>query len=271
MSIASLVLLAAFIVGLRWLESAMTYHPVGYTGGADWQPPVNAEEIWFTDASGEQRHGWFVRTSKTSARWTILHCHGNGGNLTYVRWFAEALARHGCDTLIWDYRGYGRSDGKLTDEWGLYADGDAAYEWLARERGVRPERLILYGQSLGSTVAIDVATRKPAAALVIEAGLSSASAMAEAALPWLPRWLHGLGKNRFASAHKLPSVKMPVLLAHGTRDEIIPVAQSQTNYAAAPEPKELVLLEGGTHNLFGEHHRQIIERMLVFADRHRRP
>ena len=273
-----ILFIIALFGGLRWIEHAMTYHPQGFVSGAAWQLPANGEEVWFANAQSERLpqgkrlpqerlHGWLVRATQQPARATVLHCHGNGGNLTHVRWFAEELARRGFDVLIWDYRGYGRSDGKLTDEWGLYADGDAAYAWLTKERGVKPENLIIYGQSLGSTVAIDLAARQPAAALVIESGLSSASAMATAALPWLPSWLHRIGKNRFESARKLASVKAPVFIAHGTADDVIPVAQSQTNYAVAREPKELLLIEGGDHNLFGRHHAEIIERMSAFVGR----
>lgn len=256
--------------GLRLLEHALTYHPLPFTDDAVWRLPPNAEDVWFTSADGTRLHGWFVRTTQTPAHATVLHCHGNGGNLSNVHWFAEVLAERGFDTLIWDYRGYGRSGGKITDEWGLYADGTAAYEWLTRERGVKPERLILYGQSLGSTVAIDLAARKPAAALVIESALSSASAMASSSLPWLPHWLHRIGKNRFESARKLATINLPVFIAHGTDDEVVPLAQSQANFAAAHEPKEYFVVEGGTHNLFGQHHAKLLERMTAFLEKHTR-
>ncbi len=260
----------AVCFGLRLLEHALTYHPVHFTDDAAWRLPPHAEDVWFTNSDGTRLHGWFVRTAQTPARATVLHCHGNGGNLSHVRWFAEALAERGFDTLIWDYRGYGRSGGQITDEWGLYADGTAAYAWLTRERGIQPERLIIYGQSLGSTVAIDLAAREPAAALVIESGLSSASSMASATLPWLPRWLHGIGKNRFESARKLSTIHLPVFIAHGTNDEVIPLAQSQINFAAALEPKELMVIEGGTHNLFGQHSPKLLERMTAFLEKQRR-
>ena len=267
-----LALLLAVFFGLRLLEHAMTYHPVPFSDSdTAWDYPLNhpsnAEDVWFTNAEGTRLHGWFFHSKRAPAHATVLHCHGNGGNLTNVRWFAEMLAERGFNTLIWDYRGYGRSGGKITDEWGLYADGTAAYEWLARERGVKPEHLILYGQSLGSTVAIDLATRKPAAALVIESGLSSASAMASSSLPWLPRWLHRIGKNRFESARKLATINLPVFIAHGTADEVVPLAQSQTNFAAAHEPKEYFVVEGGTHNLFGQHHAVLLERMTAFLEK----
>jgi uncharacterized protein len=254
-----------FVFGLRWLEHAMTYHPVGYVPGASWAPPANGAEVWFKAANGEQLHGWFVRAAQQPALATILHCHGNGGNLTNVGWVAEALAKRGYDVLIFDYRGYGRSAGKLTDERGLYADGDAAYDFLARERGVKPGRLVLYGQSLGTTVAIDLAARRPCAALVVESGLSSASELAARALPWLPGWLHWLGKNHFESARKLASVHCPVLVTHGTRDEVIPVELGRKLFAAANEPKRLELIEGGNHNLIGnggEHYLSLIADFL---------
>lgn len=246
-----LLLPFVFVLGLRWIEYAMTYHPMGYVPSAQWTPPANGADVWFKAVNGEQLHGWFVRATSQPALATVLHCHGNGGNLTNVGWVAEALSKRGYDTLVFDYRGYGRSAGKLTDEWGLYADGGAAYDFLVRERGVRPEELVLYGQSLGTTVAIDLAARRQSAALIVESGLSSASELAANALPWLPGWLHWLGKNRFESARKIASVHCPVLVTHGTRDEVIPVELGRKLFAAANEPKRLEIVEGGDHNLIG--------------------
>jgi alpha-beta hydrolase superfamily lysophospholipase len=211
------------LLGLRWFETAITYHPTRYAPGETWKLPAGAEEVWFAGAGGERLHGWFVRSRGRPATATVLYCHGNGGNLTNVAWVAERLAGRGLDVLVFDYRGYGRSEGEISDEWGLYADAEAAYDYLTRERGVRPERLALYGLSLGTAAAVDVAVRRECGALVLEAGLSSASAMAAVAVPWLPRWLHTLGRNRFESARKLERVRCPVLITHGTRDGTIPV------------------------------------------------
>lgn len=235
--------------GLRELEFILTYHPVRYSPGPRWSVPAGVEEVWFTVASGERLHGWFVRAPQPPAAATILYCHGNGGNLTHVSWLAQRLAQRGFDVLIFDYRGYGRSEGKITDEWGLYADVEAAYDYLTRARSVSPERLVLYGLSLGTTAAVDVAWRRRCAALIVESGLTSASDMASVVLPWLPRWLHGLGKNRFESARKLAQVSCPVLVAHGDADSIIPVEQGRALYAAAREPKRLLIVAGGGHFL----------------------
>ena len=252
------------LLGLRWLEHAMTYHPVGYAPSRQWNPPANGADVWFKTVAGEPLHGWFVRAPQPPALATILHCHGNGGNLTNVGWVAQEFSQRGFDVLVFDYRGYGRSAGQLTDESGLYADGTAAYDFLTRELGVKPERLVLYGQSLGTTVAIDLAAQHPAAALVVESGLSSASAMAENALPWLPRWLHWLGKNRFESARKLPRVHCPVLITHGTQDEVIPVGQGRQLFAAANQPKQLEIIEGGNHNLVGRGGASYLDKVASF-------
>lgn len=233
---------------LRWFEKAVTFHPERYNGGASWKLPAGGEDVWFRGASGERLHGWFVRTPGPAAA-TIIYFHGNGGNLSYVGWLAERLTARGFDVLLFDYRGYGRSEGAVTDEQGLYADADAAYEYLTRERGVRPEQLVLYGQSLGTTAAVDLASRRPCAALILESGLSSASDMASVVLPWLPKRLHRFGRNRFDSARKLSaSVRCPVLVIHGALDSIIPVEQAYTLYNAAHEPKRLIIIPDADHN-----------------------
>ncbi len=242
---------AVLFFGLRGFEQAVTYHPVPYAPGPQWTLPASTEEVWFTSADGVKLNGWLTRAPQQPAVGTVLYCHGNGGNLTDVSGLARDLAVYGLDVLIFDYRGYGRSGGSVTDEWGLDADGDAAWNFLTRERGVKPERLAIYGLSLGTTVAADVASRRPCGALVLESGLSSASEMAEVAAPWLPRWLHWLGRNRFESARKLAKVKCPVLIAHGTADEVIPVEQGERLYAAAREPKKLIIVPGAHHWLPG--------------------
>ncbi len=251
-------------LGLRRLEFMMTYHPLRYVPGPDWTLPANGEDVWVTVANGERAHGWFVRSSAQPAVATVMYCHGNGGNLTNVAWVAEHLSARGFDILIFDYRGYGRSDGRITDEWGLYADAEAIYDHLTRERGVLPERLVIFGQSLGSTAAIDVASRRQCAALVVESGLSSASDMGAVAFPWLPRFLHSLAKNRFESSRKIAEVKCPVLVTHGTNDPVIPVEQGRKLYESARDPKRLVIIEGGDHNLFGNGGREYLTTITEF-------
>jgi uncharacterized protein len=235
-----------FFFAVRWLEAQITHHPTRHAPGAEWTPPANAEDVWFTARDGVKLNGWLVR-ARIERVGTVLYCHGNGGNLTNVSWVAQALAAQGLDVLIFDYRGYGRSEGGVPDESELYADADAAYDFLTEERGVQPERLAVYGLSLGTTAAIDLASRRKCGALVVEAGLSSASEMASVAAPWLPAWLHWVGRNRFESARKMADVKCPVLVTHGTDDDVIPVAQGRMLHDAARGAKRLMIVEGGDH------------------------
>jgi len=243
------VLGLVFFFGLRRMETKFTYAPVGYAPGPEWNLPAGSEEVWFAGPNGQRLHGRWTRAHTQPAVATILYCHGNGGNVTYYQESADGMAARGFDVLLFDYRGYGRSEGEITDEWGLYADSDAAYDYLTRGRGVSAQRLVFYGQSLGTAVAIDLASRRRGAALVVEMGLSSASAMGETLLPWLPRVLHRLGKNRFESARKLANVSGPVLVTHGAQDSLIPVAQGRALYEAAREPKRLLIVPQANHDL----------------------
>lgn len=238
-------------VTLRRVEHFMTHHPDRYSPGANWMPPPNGEDVWINVADGQRIHGWFLKARQQPALATILHCHGNGGNITNAGWYGVKLTEDSFDVLLFDYRGYGRSDGEVTDEWALNADGEAAYNYLLNERGVKPERLALYGMSLGTTVAIDVASRKPVGVLVVESGLSSADEMGAHSLPFLPGFVRRLAKNRFESFRKITNVNCPVLVAHGTDDRTIPVAQGRKLFASAKEPKQQLIIEGGSHNLAG--------------------
>ena len=211
--------------------------------------PRGAEEVWFETSDGVKLYGWLFRAStQTPAAATVVYFHGNGGNLSYCDWVGAELAARGFDVLLFDYRGYGRSQGEPTDERGLYADADAAYDFVTKSRGVDARRVVLYGQSLGTAAATDVASRRECGALVLESGLSSASDMAGMVIPWLPGFVRNLTKNKLDSVGKLPRVGCPVFVAHGGRDEIIPVGQGRKLFEAAPEPKRLHIVEGAGHN-----------------------
>lgn len=237
-----------FVYGLRWLESAMTFHPVRLTADQRISPPNGAEDVWFTAKDGTRLHGWYFPSRGTA---TIIYFHGNGGNVTNVGWLGESLAKRGFNVLLFDYRGYGLSSGSTLDEEDLYLDGEAAWEFVVNEKKAGPESVVLYGQSLGTAIAAETAIRRKAGALILESGFSSASSLAETALPWLPRFLHVLGRNRFESARKLGALRIPVLVSHGEPDEVIPAEESRALFSAANEPKQLLLVPGVGHNVFG--------------------
>ena len=242
---------SAFVYGLRTLESMMTFRPARLSTAERNLTPEGAETVWFNSADGTRLNGYFFKSQSKPEVATILFFHGNGGNITDVSWLGQRFAKHGFNVLLFDYRGYGASDGVASSESGLYADGDAAVAFLVNEKKVRPEQIILYGHSLGTAVAADVASRARFGAVVLESGFSSASSLATTALPWLPRQLHFLGKNRFESARKLTKVKSPILIAHGDPDHTIPTSEAQLLFASANEPRKLLIVPGAGHVVFG--------------------
>ena len=245
--IALIVVPVGFFM-LRRFEASVIFHPERAALGGAWRVPAGAEEVWFRNAEGLKLHGWLFRPTTGPAAATVLYAHGNGGNLSYCEWVGEGLAARGFDVLLFDYRGYGRSEGESAGEAGLYADAEAAYDFVTKERGVPPRRVVLYGQSLGTAAAADVAARRECGALVLESGLSSAADMAAVVMPWLPGFVRRLTKNKLDTVSKLPRVRCPVLVVHGDRDEVIPVSQGRRLFESAPEPKRLIIMEGAGHN-----------------------
>src|ERR1044071_3211906 len=233
---------------LRRFEASVIFHPERAALGGVWRVPQGAADVWFRNAEGLRLYGWLFRSPTQPAHATVVYAHGNGGNLSYCDWVGESLAARGFDVLLFDYRGYGRSEGESAGEAGLYADAEAAYDFLTKERGVNALQIVLYGQSLGTAAVADVAARRECGALVLESGLSSAADMAAVVMPWLPRFVRGLTKNKLDTVSKLPRVRCPVLVVHGDRDEIIPASQGERLFAAAPEPKRLIIVKGAGHN-----------------------
>ncbi|HET7291119.1 MAG TPA: alpha/beta hydrolase [Vicinamibacteria bacterium] len=181
------------------------------------------------------------------ARFTFLVCNGNAGNMAYRLDRARLIqSRIGASVLLFDYRGYGRSEGR-PDEAGTYKDARAAYAFLVERKGLLPEAVILFGESLGAAVATQLALERPAAALILESPFTSIPDMARAAYPFLPP-VGPLIRTRYETLAKVPLLRLPVLVLHGDRDEIVPFAQGRRVFEAAPEPKSFFAIPDAGHN-----------------------
>jgi hypothetical protein len=226
------------------LDQLFVYHPHPWVE-KDWarQSGLPLEDAWFQSDDGTKLFGWYVPAAASSP--VLLWCHGNAGNVIHRLENLAELHRIGLSVFIFDYRGYGRSEGKPSEE-GLYRDALAAYDYLTRTRGVRPERLVLFGRSLGASVVGDLAGKKPAAGLILESPFPSIAAMAREHYAGLP--MHWLLSGRFPLEERLKQVAMPVLVIHGDRDEIVPIELGRQVFAAAREPKAFYVIEGADHN-----------------------
>ena len=174
-----------------------------------------------------------------SARYTLLHSHGNAEDLGVLGPLLSRLRDSGFAVLAYDYRGYGTSDGRPSEA-GAYRDVDAAYRHLTDALGVAPDRIIAYGRSVGSGPAIDLAGRHRIAGLVVESGFTTAFRV-------LTRWPL-LPVDRFRNIEKISRVRCPVLVIHGRADDIVPIAHGRALWAAAHEPKWFLALDRAGHN-----------------------
>jgi pimeloyl-ACP methyl ester carboxylesterase len=234
------VLIAGVVGCLSW-ENRLLYQPTRGTVAAP-QSSLHPN-VWLSTADGVKVHArWFPFPGAQEA---ILFCHGNAGNLeswaSAVQDLAEAL---GASVLIFDYPGYGCSDGEPSEA-GCYAAADAAYDWLIQAQEFRPDHVLIYGQSLGGGVAVDLASRRPHRALVLVKTFTSLPDVAQAHCPWLPaRWL---AVNRFDNLAKIGRCGRPVFIAQGDADRLIPFAHGQ-RLAARCHGAEFFRLRGSDHN-----------------------
>jgi len=200
------------------------------------------EERELATPDGARVIAWYGRARPGQP--TLLYFHGNAGNVSHrldrTRTLVEALD---VDVALIDYRGYGRSDGR-PGEAGLYADGEAIYA-EARARGFSPDRIVLFGESLGSAVAIETALRQPARALILEAPFLSVRRMARALLPIVPTFLL---RTRFDNESKIGRIGIPKLVAGSDRDDVVPFSQTRRLFELAAEPKTLHVVRGASHN-----------------------
>lgn len=188
----------------------------------------------------------FYMPAQTEDAGTIVLFHGNAGSISHR--VAKGAAYHlfGVGVLLVEYRGYGGNSGTPTEQ-GLYNDGRAAMDFLTKKLNLPPEKIAIYGESLGSGVAVQMATEYDAAALVLETPFSSTAAVASAIYPFIPAKL--LLKDRYDNIAKIGHIKpMPVLIVHGTADGVVPFTEGEKLFDAAVAPKKFITIEGGNHN-----------------------
>jgi fermentation-respiration switch protein FrsA (DUF1100 family) len=240
------VLLALLLV---WREPSLIYFPMRQL---EWTPQrvgLSYEDVYLTTADGVRIHGWHLPAAEPDRpdSLAVLFLHGNAGNVSHRLDKLLIFRDLGVSVLIIDYRGYGRSEGR-PNERGTYADADAAYAHLVSERGVAPQRIVVYGESLGAAVAVDLASRVEVGGVVMESAFTSVVEVGQGMFPFLPvRWLV---RNRYDSLSKIGRVRAPLLILHSVNDEFFPMRHPRRLLDAANEPKRLVELRGGHNDAF---------------------
>lgn len=245
-----LFLLWAGIVVVFWFfERRLVFVP---TSAADeWRPPVDArsQDVTFTSSDGNTLHGRWI-PPEAPQHGAVLVAGGNGGNLTHRGKLAADLRQAlGTGVLTFDYPGYGKNDGKPSEE-ACYAAGEAAYNWITQEQKIAPSRVILCGESLGGGTAVELATKREHRALVLVYTFTSLPAAAKSHFPFLPT--HTLMRTRFDNLSKIDRCNRPVFVVHGTSDRTVPFAHSEQLFAAANEPKQFLRLDGSGHGSISE-------------------
>ena len=262
-ALTGLVAIASIVV-LAWMfQRTLIYFPFGNVPGPRDVGLGQAEVVSFPTADGLTLRGWFVPSSGSPPAYTVLVFNGNAGDRSYRAPLAAALRQQGLQVLLFDYRGYGGNEGKPTED-GLRADVRAARGYLVERGDVDMSRLIYFGESLGTALAIALAAEYPPAGLILRSPFASLVEVGQRHYPFLPVRL--FLQDRFAAIDDIPRVTCPVLVLAGDRDRIIPVGLSRRLYDAVTSTKELVILAGADHNdydlLAGEEMLAAIRRFL---------
>jgi len=244
--VAAVVVLFPLLVLL--MEKRLVYHPTS-APAVSWDLPwLQVEDCAFRTADGRRLHGWWRAAAGPKGERkppVILWCHGNAGNITHRAENLELMSRNGLSALLYDYRGYGKSEGRPSEK-GLCLDAQAAYDYLRNERGVEAGRIICFGRSLGAGVALQLAVSRDVGGLVMESTFESIPAMARKMFPLTPIW--SLTRNRYNNLEKISGLQAPLLMIQGGKDTLTPAAQARAVYEAAPEPKQFYLVEQAGHD-----------------------
>jgi fermentation-respiration switch protein FrsA (DUF1100 family) len=209
------------------------------------------QDIRFPASDGLKLHGWLIPAP--NARVTLVWFHGNAGNISHRVDNIKQLHRYLDQPLIpnifiFDYRGYGQSEGGFSDlsEEATYRDAEGALAYLRTRQDLTPTKVVYFGRSLGAAIAVEAARRQPPAGLILETPFTSIRDMARVALPFLPVW--GLVRTKYDALAKIREVRVPLLILHGDQDDVVPYEQGRRLFEAANEPKTFYTIRGARHN-----------------------
>ena len=226
-----------------FFQARLIYFPnIGLGGAVPSNIGLDYEDVFFETTDGLRLNGWYISADR--ARGTLLFFHGNAGNISHRLDSIEFFHGLGFSVFIIDYRGYGESEGE-TDEQGTYRDAEAAWRYLIEDRGIDPGKIVIFGRSLGASIAAWLTSRTNPVALIIESAFTSAPNLGRHHYWFLP--VRALTRIHYDTQSYLEQVSVPTLVVHSADDEIVPIEHGRQLFARAHEPKAFVELQGG-HN-----------------------
>ena len=241
------VVLAIFLLfGLfiRLVEPSLIYFPEKAENFAELHiGERKPQDVVFETDDGVKLHAWWIEPGDEMP--VLLFCHGNAGNISHRAELLNSLAQRDLGVFIFDYRGYGRSEGSPS-ETGLYRDVTAAYSHLVNSLGIPSSMVYLFGKSLGGAVALDLAIRQPVSGLILESSFTNVRDMSRLMFGPIPA--HWFARSRFDNLAKIRNLKVPLLVIHGEQDEVVPFKQGKRLLQAAPEPKFFYWVSCAGHN-----------------------
>ncbi|MBU1869091.1 MAG: alpha/beta hydrolase [Candidatus Omnitrophica bacterium] len=258
-SVVYIIFIGAVLIFVyaRYIESRAKFFP---TRELEFSPKsfgLEYEEVFFKATDNVELSGWFLPDK--DARYTVLFFHGNAGNISHRLEKLKFFHDLGCNVFIVDYRGYGKSKGKPSEK-GVYLDAQGAYDYLLG-RNIHPEQIIGYGESIGGSVIIELASKNKLKALIVDSAFSNAKDMVRIIYPFLPYWIFS---SRWDSLSKIKNIKTPKLFIHSINDEIVPYKLGRKIFEAAPEPKEFLQIHGGHNSGFYESETVMKEKVADF-------
>jgi len=276
--IFNLIIFAVFLlIYTHFLERKALYYSSKKIEFTPAELDLRYEDVFFRTADGVELHGWFVPLAlakggqttalrpEEGALATILYCHGNAGNISHRVEIAKMFNERKMNFFIFDYRGFGKSKGWPTEK-GTYLDAQAAYDYLVGRQDIDRNRIVIFGKSLGAAIAIDLASKVKAAALISESSFTSTKDMARAIYPLLPFWL--FLKPSYNAYAKIAKIDVPKLIIHSRDDEIVPFSQGQRLFAKAKPAKEFYVMRGGHNDAFYIYNAECMEKISDFIERY---
>jgi hypothetical protein len=256
---------AAWGLTLLFLQPRLLYRPTREVAFTPADLGLKFEEVAFQSGDGVALSGWYMPAK--DARFTLLYCHGNGGNIMHRLDSLHQFCKIGLSCFIFDYRGYGNSAGRPTEA-GTYLDAQAAYDWLTQVKGVPARQIILFGRSLGGSIAAHLAGCVQARALVVESAFTSYPDMGARLYPYMPVRL--FARFRYDTRACIRQARCPVMVVHSREDEIVPFEFGVRLFEVANEPKRFVEIAGSHNDGFltcGDAYEQAWVKWLEFVER----